>query len=582
MTCPQCGTENQAGFKFCVKCGSNLEKSQDIDIDKVSMGGYHSEDEPQSGGFKLSGGTFKINDNPPESSSSDFYSSDELNDTDEEFDLSGFDFDEPFIPKLDTGRVALPEKTVCSQANSFAQSAGSMFDNPVGTSPPPPPKTLGSMFDEPSGTLPPPKSIGDYPDDYEDDDVPPSAAASPQNMIGGMPNQPMGAIPKPQTIGGMPAQTMGGTPTQTMGAQTLGSMPAQTLGGMPTQTMGAQTLGGMPTQTMGGMPNQAMGANIQPQIIGYDQSGMPIYGQPQMMFAQPQIIGYDQSGMPIYGQPQMMFAQPQIIGYDQSGMPVYGQPQMMFAQPQIIGYDQNGMPVYAQVQPMMPQQAIGGMPAPARPEPEPQIPVEDDEKVEVPDNFWEFFDGGKATEHAEPADDDFFGRRSSDMGGLSSSDFENGRLKKAERKKNLYMSDTPLVDGSKLAKRDDAKYNKLYMKNTETVNADDLQAKKTEAPQDFMGHTRDVDASKLKAYKRGKAWSMMGNTQEADANDLEAFVPKHKESIMGQADHAVESMPKKKVRTYNDEIDSIELPDYMKARKTVKKDTPEIPGLPEL
>ncbi|MDE6780702.1 MAG: hypothetical protein K2J40_04485, partial [Ruminococcus sp.] len=77
-----------------------------------------------------------------------------------------------------------------------------------------------------------------------------------------------------------------------------------------------------------------------PQIIGYDQNGMPVYGQPQMY--QPQIIGYDQNSMPVYGQSQMY--QSQFMGYDQNGMPVYGQSQMY--QSQFMGYDQNGMPVY--------------------------------------------------------------------------------------------------------------------------------------------------------------------------------------------------------------------------------------------
>ncbi len=50
---------------------------------------------------------------------------------------------------------------------------------------------------------------------------------------------------------------------------------------------------------------------------------------------------------------------------------------------------------------------------------------------------------------------------------------------------------------------------------------------------------------------------------------------------MAQADHAVEALPKKKT-TYVDEIDAIELPEHMQAKKTVKEKTPEIPGLPEI
>ena len=504
MICPQCGTENQPKFKFCVKCGSNLENPQEINIEQVDMGGYHSEDEPQSGGFKLSGGTFKISDNAPVASSSDLYTADELNDTDEEFDFS--DIDEPFIPKLDTGRVTLPEQAVHPQQ----------------------PNVYGAPMQ--------------------------------QNMAGGA----MGGM-QPH-IGAMPQ--MNGRPQQPMG----GAVPQ--MGGMP------QPQAGMPQQPMNGMPQAGM---MQPQVIGYDQSGMPIYGQPPMMYAQPQIIGYDQNGMPIYGQAPMMYAQPQIIGYDQSGMPIYGQPQPM------------QQPMGGAVPPMggMPQQPMGGtvpqmggmpqMGAMPRQQaaPAPRQPAEDKNKVKVPDNFWEFFDGGKATEHAEPADD-FFGKRSGNMGDVSAADLDMSRLKKFERKKNSYMNAAPLADAAELAPHTDAKYNKLYMKNTAEVNADDLQAKVQQAPQDIMGHTKEVNADDLEAHEeRNEAWSLMSETDEANADDLEAYVPEHKEAIMSQADHAVESMPKKKT-TYNDEIDAIELPEYMQARKTVKDEPPEIPGLPEL
>ena len=40
MKCPRCGTDNEAGFRFCVKCGVNLEDPQDINIEQVDMGGY--------------------------------------------------------------------------------------------------------------------------------------------------------------------------------------------------------------------------------------------------------------------------------------------------------------------------------------------------------------------------------------------------------------------------------------------------------------------------------------------------------------------------------------------------------------
>ena len=294
-----------------------------------------------------------------------------------------------------------------------------------------------------------------------------------------------------------------------------------------------------------------------------------------MMYAQPQIIGYDQNGMPIYGQPQpMMYAQPQIIGYDQNGMPVYGQPQPMMYPQQPVQPDMYGI----QSVPAMP--AMGGMPQ-MQPYGQPQQPVQNQpaksDRVQVSDDFWKFFDGGKASEHRD--DDDFFGNNA---GGNPSADgLDVSRLKRFERKKDEFMSDTPIVDGSKLAANTEAKYNKLYMKPTEKVNAEDLETNDTEHKQDIMKVTKDVDAEKLQEYKHYKSRISMEYTEDTDANELEAYVPEHTEAIMAQADHAVEAMPKKK-ETYVDEIDKIEIPEYMQAKKTVSDENPQIPDLPEV
>ncbi len=490
MKCPQCGTENQPKFKFCVKCGNNLENPQEINIEQVDLGGYHTEEEysSDSGGFKIGSGTFTISDNVPSDSSSDLYTADELNDSDDEYDFSSFD--EPFIPKLDTGRVSLPQ----------------------------------------------------------------SAAEQPQ---------PMSAQPNmygyQQPMPGMPAAQPAPAP---MGQQMTGMM--------------------------------------QPQFVGYDQNGMPVYSQPQpMMYGQPQFVGYDQNGMPVYSQPQpMMYGQPQFVGYDQNGMPVYSQPQpMMYGQPQFIGYDQNGMPVYSQPQPMMYGQPMGepvqnpyqmpypnmnGMPqygaVQPQPQPVPQQPEADD-RVDVPDDFWAFFDGGKATKRAEQSDD-FFGKNSGDMGSVSAEGLDMNRLKKFERKKVDYMSDTPLVDGSSLIPNTAAKFNKMYMRKTEVVNGEELGENVQEKVQDIMGVTDNVNADDLEAYERRKSGVSMKLADKADSEELEAYVHEHKEAIMAQADHAVEALPKKKT-TYVDEIDAIVLPEYMQAKKTVTEEQPEIPGLTE-
>jgi hypothetical protein len=473
----------------------NLENPQEVNYEQVDMGGYHSEEEPNAGGFKFGSGTFTISDRAPKESSSDLYTADELNDDDEEFDFSSFD--EPFIPKLDTERVALPQ------------------------------------------------------------------SGHPQP---GMPQ--MGGMPQ---MNGMPQ--MGGMP-QMNGMPQMGAMPQ--MNGMP--------------------PNGAPPQNGQP-------AGMPAYGQP-MMYGQPQIIGYDQNGQPLYGQAPVMYAQPQIIGYDQNGQPLYGQAPMMFAQPQIIGYDQNGMPLYGQPQPVenadpsqphfpqpmgfpgAPVQAMNGMPAFGAPPVQPQQPApqkEEPDHVDVPDDFWEFFDGGKSTKHAErDSMDDFFGKHSNDMGGISADGPGMDRFnRKFEKKRVDYMGDTPLVDASKLNPNTAPKYNKMFMRKTDTVNADDLEANEQVHTQDRMRVTREVDANQLNSYEHYKSRVTMNAAGEADADQLEAYVPQHSESIMSGDVTAVEALPKKK-STYNDEIDAIELPEYMQARKSVKDDQPEIPGLPEI
>ena len=343
-------------------------------------------------------------------------------------------------------------------------------------------------------------------------------------------------------------------------------------GGYPQPMMNQPQMAGMPQ--MNGMPQMS-------QVGGIPQSG----AQPQMNGAQPQIIGYDQNGMPVYGQAQpMMYAQPQIIGYDQNGMPIYGQAQpMMYAQPQML--NENGEPVPAPYPQPMPYGGIApvqpaGMPPYGAPAPQPQPPQQDKERVDVPDDFWEFFDGGKSTKHAEDTMDDFFGKHSNDMGGVSANG-DMGRLKKFEKKRVDYMGDTPLVDASKLIPNTADKFNKMYMRKTDSVNAEDLEAKVQTKTQDIMRVTKEVDANQLNSYEHIKSRVTMNAAGEANADDLEAYVHEHKEAIMSQNVKAVEALPKKK-STYNDEIDAIELPDYMQARKTVKDDEPEIPGLPEI
>jgi hypothetical protein len=177
--------------------------------------------------------------------------------------------------------------------------------------------------------------------------------------------------------------------------------------------------------------------------------------------------------------------------------------------------------------------------------------------------------------------DDFFGKHSNDMGGVSADSVDLSRLKKFEKKRVDYMGDTPLVDAAKLVPNTADKFNKMYMRKTESVNADDLAVKEQSKPRDYMAATKEVDADRLNSYEHVRSRVSMSAAGEADADDLQAYVRERKEAIMSQDIKAVEAMPKKK-STYNDEIDAIVLPEYMQARKTVKDDSPEIPGLPEI
>ena len=490
MKCPHCGTDNEAGFRFCVKCGTNLEDPQELNIEQLDMGGYHSEEDSSSGGFTLGSGTFTISDSPSFDNSSDLYTADELNDSDEEFDFSSFD--EPFIPKLDTGRVALPEQSTTVRQAQMNNALGGM---------------QGIML-QPQGGM--------------------QGIPQPAAMQGvAVPQGGMQGIPQPAAMQGAAA-------------------PQSGMQGIP-QPAAMQGVAA-PQSGMQGIPAQG---------------GMPVYGQP-VMYAQPQIIGYDQSGMPVYGQP-VMYSQPQIIGYDQNGMPVYGQP-VMYGQAQ--GGDPMSAPAY-QMPGMAAMPQMTGMPAMAQAA-VPQ-PAEDKEKVEVPDDFWEFFDGGKATEHAKvEAENDFFGKRGDEIDSM-----------KRFQKKDAYMNDTPLVDGSALIKKNEpAKFNKFYMKAADIANADDLEANTSSKSKDYMGVTQQVDADKLKARGESRPWNIMSKTDQANADDLEAHTEKKRGSMMAQAERAVEAMPKKP-KTYNDEIDAIELPENMRSKKKVNPDAPEIPGLPE-
>ncbi|MDE6102442.1 MAG: hypothetical protein K2F73_05655, partial [Ruminococcus sp.] len=320
------------------------------------------------------------------------------------------------------------------------------------------------------------------------------------------------------------------------------------------------------------VPTQQSSINSVPLPSQPYMSVNPYMNPPAFNEALPQIIGYDPNGMPIYSQSPVTYSPPQIIGYDPNGMPIYAQSPVTYAPPQIIGYDPSGMPIYAQ-QPVLYQQSSV---------PQFQSVSEQLQKNTSGNNekFLDFIDDGKNKKNCRKSEEDFFGK-SSGMGDVSAKGLDVGSLKKQDSKKKNYMNETPLVDGDKLIPNDSAKFSKMYMRQTEKVSAENLEEKKTYGANHIMRATKEVDVNRLNVNKKYKSRITMSGAGEADPDTLESYTPKAKKPIMAEADHAVEAMPKKKPE-YVDELDKIELPDYMKAKKTVRNDTPSLPELPEL
>ena len=309
-----------------------------------------------------------------------------------------------------------------------------------------------------------------------------------------------------------------------------------------------------------------------PQPGSMPMPSQQVYSQNNMNTQQTVNNPYMNAPPPIYNYNQP----PQIVGYDPNGMPIYAQPPPIYNQynqPQNSGY---------------PSQSMQGMPdMPVINSPEP-MPLEEnkDENVDVPDDFWAFFDGGKSSKHREEQSaDDFFGKSAHGgaMGDVSVSGIDIDSLRRADKKKNSYMSDTPVVDADRLEKNDLSKFNRMYMQKADSVNSNDLGngERKKISERDKMGAAKQVDAGRLSVKLKVKPKVSMGSAGHADPDTIETYVPKHKESIMARADHAVEAMPKRS-NPYQSELDDIQLPEYMQAKKTKHEEIVEIPSLPKL
>ncbi len=317
------------------------------------------------------------------------------------------------------------------------------------------------------------------------------------------------------------------------------------------------------------LPAPAYNDVYRPQIIGYDQNGIPIYSQPSV-YMQPQIIGYDQNGVPIYGQPSV-YVQPQIIGYDQNGIPVYSQ-SSVYMQSQFIGYDQNGLPVYA-------QSSVYSAPPQSVPAFSQSVPVQTPQNDEANEKFMDFLDDRKGN-NTENTEENFF-EKSSDMGSVEVPVPDVGGLKKRENQKTVYMTDVEIKkEAENLVPNNATKFNQKYMRQAKQTSSDDLGEKKNSGKKVSMGETQNVKAEKLNPKFAYKSRIRMGDASHASSDDLKSSVFRRKKVTMAEADHAVEAMPKKK--KYVDELDLIELPEYMQARKKVKKDDNDFPSMTDL
>ena len=522
MKCPVCKTDNTSGIKYCINCGMSLENPPEISYEQVDRGIYHTEEEylSKNNGFEMSDGVFTVNDVQSSYISRNLFTAEELNDSVEEFDFSGQSENNP-AEEFDFGGQS--ENNLVEEFDFGGQSENNPaeefdFGGQSENNP-------AEEFDFGGQSENNPAEEFDFGGQSENNPV--EEFDFKENMSNVTPNNSVYASEEPLA-------------SQSYADYANNSVP----------------LPAPPYNDIYGNP---------PQIIGYDQNGTPIYGQ-QTVY-QPQFIGYDQNGMPVYAQSQM-YQSPQIMGYDQNGMPIYAQSQM-YQTPQFMGYDQNGMPIYGQsaVYPENPVSVVSQ-----------NVPAETKQDDDTAEKFMDFLDD-EENKGIEQSEEDFFGK-SSDMGDINLPVPDVGSLKKREHKKKVYMTDVEIKDAENLVPNTAGKFSQKYMKRAENFNSNDLGEKKTFTRKVSMGETRNVDSRMLNPKFNYKSRIRMGDAGQADPDQLKAHVSGQKKFTMAEADHAVEALPKKK--KYVDELDLIELPEYMQARKKAKKDDNEFPSMTDL
>ena len=267
-----------------------------------------------------------------------------------------------------------------------------------------------------------------------------------------------------------------------------------------------------------------------------DVQTIPTNMQQPVMHGQPQIIGYNQNGQPVYGQPAM-HGQPRIIGYDQNGQPLYGQP-AMYGQPQIIGYDQNGQPVYGQ--PAMYGQPVPAPPANSAPLQNTPSPAQ---KSPEKKTFWDFFNDGEKKDSPKKAEPDFFSRIRDTVIDPSDpfADIDNRRKKRLSEEKKAagVMSDLPIVDGSMLEKNDASTMNSIFMRKINDNTSNDLTIGSGIRQNSSMSETKEVDSSALPENLNVRSRVSMGFTDIVNPEDIEKASVEHREAIMAQANQTV-------------------------------------------
>ncbi|MDE6664647.1 MAG: hypothetical protein K2K14_00425, partial [Ruminococcus sp.] len=243
MDCPACRASNTSGLKYCVRCGRNLESSQEVNYENIGMNGYHTQKEYSQNKNEFEN-MFAINDKNTAYISSEMFTSEERSQFGET-DFGGRD--EPLASQ--PYKDSLSGRADDMKSNYINQSVEKELD-------------FGGR-DEPLVSQP-----------YTDRLNVPTQQSSINSVP--LPSQPyMSANPymNPPAFNEALPQIIGYDPN----GMPIYSQPPVTYS--PPQIIGYDP-NGMPIYA------QSPVTYAPPQIIGYDPSGMPIYAQQPVLYQQ--------------------------------------------------------------------------------------------------------------------------------------------------------------------------------------------------------------------------------------------------------------------------------------------------------